>query len=97
MLANNYGGYCDITNFFIQHGKNGSWVNGTKYNISTANTNGSPVITYIDKSPQGILYNLDRLLVSETYRIFFPISPVLAVCGITGAPVAPIFVNILAV
>ena len=29
LLANNYGGYCNITNFSIQHGKNGSLVNGT--------------------------------------------------------------------
>ena len=37
------------------------------------NTNGSPVITYIDISPQGILYNLDRLLVSEAYRRIYPV------------------------
>ena len=52
--------------------KNGSLVNGTDYTISS-NTNGSPVITYTDISPQGILYNLDRLLVSEAYRRFFPV------------------------
>ena len=73
LLANNYGGYCNITNFSIQHGKNGSLVNGTDYNISTSHTNDSPVTTYIDISPQGILYNLDRLLVSEAYRRFFPV------------------------
>ena len=73
LLANNYGGYCNITNFSIQHGINGSLANGTDYNISTSNTNGSPVITYTDISPQGILYNLDRLLVSEAYRRFFPV------------------------
>jgi hypothetical protein len=39
LLANNYGGYCNITTFSIQHGKNGSLVNG------------SPVITYTDVSP----------------------------------------------
>ena len=33
----------------------------------------APVITYIDTSPQGFLYNLDRLLVSEAYRRFFPV------------------------
>ena len=43
------------------------------YTISTSNTNGSPVITYIDVSPQGILYNLDRLLVSEAYRRLYPV------------------------
>ena len=43
LLSNNYGGYCSITNFSIQHGKNGSLVNGTDYTISTSNTNGSPV------------------------------------------------------
>ena len=48
-------------------------MNGTDYTISTSNTNGSPVITYIDVSPQDILYNLDRLLVSEDYRRFFPV------------------------
>ena len=52
---------------------NGSLVNGADYTISTSNTNGSPVITYIDISAQGILYNLDRLLVSEAYRRFFPV------------------------
>ena len=71
LLANTYGGYCNITNFSIQHGKNGSLVTGTDYTISTSNTNGSPVIPYIDISPQGFLYNLDRLLVSEAYRRFF--------------------------
>ena len=73
LLANNYGGYCNITNFSIQHGKNGSLVNGTDYNISTTNTNGSPVIPYIDISPQCILYNLDRLLVSEAYIRIYPV------------------------
>ena len=73
LLSNNYGGYCNITNFSIQHGKNGSLVNGTDYTISTSNTNGSPVITYIDVSPQGILYNLDRLLVSEAYRRIYTV------------------------
>ena len=73
LLSNNYGGYIKITNFSIQHGKNGSLVNGTDYTITTSSTNGSPVITYIDISPQGILYNLDRLLVSEAYRRFFPV------------------------
>ena len=53
--------------------KNGSLVNGTDYTISTSSTNGSPIITYIDISPQGILYNLDRLLVSEAYRGLFPV------------------------
>ena len=48
-------------------------VNATDHSVSTSNTNGSPVITYIDISPQGILYNLDRLLVSEAYRRFFPV------------------------
>ena len=41
--------------------------------VSTSSTNGSPAITYIDISPQGILYSLDRLLVSEAYRRFFPV------------------------
>ena len=59
--------------FYIQHGKKGNLVNDTDYNISTSNTNGSPVITYIDISPQGILYSLDRLLVYEAYRRFFPV------------------------
>ena len=36
-------------------------------------THGSPIITYIDVSPQGILYNLDRLLVSEAYRWIYPV------------------------
>ena len=73
LLANNYGGYCNITNFGIQHGKNGSLVNGVDYNISTSLTNGAPVITYNDTSSQGILYNLDRLLVSESYRRLYPV------------------------
>ena len=73
LLANNYGGYCNITNFSLQHGKNGSLVNGADYTISTSSTNGSPVKPYIDVSPQGILYNLDRLLVSEAYRRLFPV------------------------
>ena len=73
LLSNDYGGYINITNFSIQHGKNGSLVNGTDYTISTSITNGSPVITYIDVSPQGILYNLDRLLVSESYRRTYPV------------------------
>ena len=73
LLANNYGGYCNINNFSIQHGKNGSLVNGTDYTISTSNTNGLHVVTYIDTSPQGILYNLDRLLVSEAYRRIYPV------------------------
>ena len=68
LLANDY---CNITNFSVQHGKNGSLVNGTDYSISTSNTNGSPVITYIDIRPQGFLYNLDRLLVSEANRNVF--------------------------
>ena len=62
-----------ITNLSIQHGKNRSLVNGTAYTISTSSTNGSPAITYIDATPQGILYNLDRLLVSEAYRRFSPV------------------------
>ena len=53
--------------------ENGSPVNGTDYTISTSITDGSPVITYVDTCPQGILYNLDRLLVSEAYRRFFPV------------------------
>ena len=73
LLANNFGGYCNITNFTIQHGKNGSLVNGADYTISISSTKGSPVITYIDVSTQGNLYNLDRLLVSEAYRRFFPV------------------------
>ena len=68
LFANNYGGYCNLTNFSIQHGKNGSLVNGADYTISTSNTNGSPVITYIDISLQGILYNLNHLLISKTYK-----------------------------
>ena len=44
-----------------------------EYTISTSSTNGSPDIPYIDVSPQGILYNLARLLVSEAYRRFFPV------------------------
>ena len=72
LLANNYGGYCNITNFSIQHGKNGSLVNGTDYTTSTSSTNGSPVITYIVTNPQGILYNMDRSLVSEAYKRFPP-------------------------
>ena len=31
------------------------------------------MITYIDISPQGILYNLDRLLVSEAYRRIYSV------------------------
>ena len=73
LLSNNYGGHCNITNFSIQYGKNGSLVNGIDYTISTSSTNGSPVITCIDVSPQGILYNLDRLLVSEAYRRIYPV------------------------
>ena len=53
--------------------ENGSQVNGTDYTISTSITDGLPVITYIDTIPQGILYNLDRLLVCEAYRRFFPV------------------------
>ena len=37
LLANNFGGYCNITNFSIQHGKNGSLVNGTDYTINIKN------------------------------------------------------------
>ena len=73
LLSNNYGGYCNITNFSIQHGKNGSLVNGIDYTTSTPSTNGSPIITYTDVIPQGILYNLDRLLVSEAYRRIYPV------------------------
>ena len=57
----------------MQHVKNESLVNDTDYTISTSNTDGLPVITYIDIRPQCILYNLDRLLVSEAYRWFFPV------------------------
>ena len=64
--------------------ENGGLVNGTDYTISTSNTNGSPVITYIDINPQGILYNLDRLFVSEAYRRFLSVIYDLCLSGNTG-------------
>ena len=38
LLANNYGSYCNITNFSIQPGNNGSLVNGADYTISASST-----------------------------------------------------------
>ena len=53
--------------------ENGNLVNGIDYTVSSSITNGSPIITYNDASSQSILYNLDRLLVSEAYRRLYPV------------------------
>ena len=63
-----------ILQILAYNAENGSLVNGTDdYTITTSSTNGSPAITYIDVNSQGILYNLNRLLVSEAYRRFYPV------------------------
>jgi len=44
----------------------------TDFTVTTAST-GAPIITYTDSTTQNLTYNLDRLLISEAYRRFFPV------------------------
>ena len=52
---------------------------------------------YFDSCQNYIVVSRHIALLHTYYYIRGVISPLGAVCGITGAPVAPIFVNILAV
>ena len=47
--------------------------NNTDFTITSSTSNGAPIITYTDSTTNNLSYNLDTLLVSESYRRIYPV------------------------
>ena len=77
MLANCTAQYCQGTFSSLQIqsvGGNFSPLSiNTDFAVTASTSNGAPIITYTDSTTNNLTYNLDTLLISESYRRIYPV------------------------